>query len=114
MKKARSDYKQRDLREKIKRDMYPVVRKEVEESYMQEKTLMLRDSQETQGDVGMDDATYCMATPHKSSCASTDPSDNDVAAGHDGAISYLYGQGERVWSMLTHYEGTLKCATTWV
>ena len=52
---------------------------------------MLRESQETEGYVGMDDATYCMATPHKSSCASADPSDNDAAAGHDGAISDLYG-----------------------
>ena len=42
----------------------------------------------------MDDATYCMTTPHKSSCASADHNDNDVAAGHDGAISDLYGQGE--------------------
>ena len=62
----------------------------------------------------MDDATYCMTTPHKSSCASADPSDNDAAAGHDGAISDLYGQGERVKAVLTHYEGTLKCVTTWV
>ncbi|KAE8819843.1 hypothetical protein D1007_02215 [Hordeum vulgare] len=90
MKKARSDDKRTDLYEMIKRYMYPGIRKEVEESYMQQETLMMGDSQEMQGGVGINDATYCVATPHKSSCASADPSNNDAAARHDGAISDLY------------------------
>ncbi|KAE8766773.1 hypothetical protein D1007_61962 [Hordeum vulgare] len=97
-----SDDKGRELCEIIKRDMYPRIRKEVEDSYMQQKTLMLRDRQETQGDAGMDDAL--IVWQHH---------DKDVVARHDGAISDLYGHGG-VKAMLTHYGGTLKCAIAWV
>jgi hypothetical protein len=114
MKKARIEMKQNDLYEMLRRDMYPKVRKELEESMMMQKTLTLRDSQQTGGEAGMDDAAYCATTPHKSSCASADPSDTETAAVHDDAISDLSGMKDRLRGVLTHYEGTLKCATAWV
>lgn len=62
----------------------------------------------------MDDASYCATTLHKSSCASADPSDTETIAARDDAISDLSRMKERLKGMLTHYEGTLKCATAWV
>ena len=62
----------------------------------------------------MEDAGYCATTPHKSRCASADPSDTETAAAHDDAISDLSGMEDRLKGVLTHYEGTLKCATAWV
>ena len=61
----------------------------------------------------MEDATYCATTLHKSSCASADPSDNETAAARGDAISDLSGMKDRLKGVLTHYEGTLKCATAW-
>ena len=61
----------------------------------------------------MEDAAYCETTPHKSSCASADPSDTETAAACDDAISNLSGMKDRLKGVLTHYEGTLKCATAW-
>ena len=66
------------------------------------------------GEAGMEDAAYCATTPHKSSCASAGPSDTETAAAHDDAISDLSGMKDRLKGVLTHYEGTLKCATTCV
>ena len=91
--------------------MYLGLRKEIEESLMMQKTLTLRDSQETGGEVGMEDAAYCATTHHKSSCASADPRDTESAATRDDAIS---GMKDRLKRVLTHYDGTLKCATAWV
>ena len=62
----------------------------------------------------MEDAAYCATTLHKSSCASADPSDTETAAARDDAISDLSGMKDRLKGVLTHYEGTLKCATAWV
>ena len=62
----------------------------------------------------MDDAAYCATTLHKSSSASADPSDTETAAARDDAISDLSGMKDRLKGVLTHYEGTLKCATAWV
>ena len=62
----------------------------------------------------MDDAAYCATTLHKSSCASADPGDTETAAARDDAISDLSGMKDRLKGVLTHYEGTLKCATAWV
>ena len=66
------------------------------------------------GEAGMDDAAYCATTLHKSSSASADPSDTETAAARNDAISDLSGMKDRLKGMLTHYEGTLKCATAWV
>ena len=66
------------------------------------------------GEAGMDDAAYCATTLHKSSCASADPSDTKTTAARDDAISDLSRMKDRLKGVLTHYEGTLKCATTWV
>ena len=79
-----------------------------------QKTLTLRDSHQTGGEAGMDDVAYCTTTPHKSSCASADPSDTETVAAHDDAISDLSGMKDKLRGVLTHYEGTLKCATAWV
>jgi hypothetical protein len=64
--------------------------------------------------MGMEDAAGCATTPHKSSCASADPSNTETVAAHDDAISDLYGMTCKLKGVLTHYEGTLKCATAWV
>jgi hypothetical protein len=114
MKKARSEQKKNELYEMLRMDMYPTVRKEIEESMMMQKTLTPRDSQQTGGEAGMDDAAYCATTPHKSSCASADPSDTETAAAHDDVIFDLSGMRDRLRGVLTHYEGTLKCVTAWV
>ena len=114
MKKARCEMKQNALFEKLKKEIYPAVRKNVEESMMMQKTLTLTDSQQMGGEAGMDDAAYCATTLHKSSCASADPSDTETAAARDDAISDLSGMKDRRKGVLTHYEGTLKCATAWV
>ena len=114
MKKARSEMKQNALFEKLKKEIYPAVRKDVEESMMMQKTLTLTDSQQMGGEAGMEDAAYCATTLHKSSCASADPSDTETAAARDDAISDLSGMKDRLKGVLTHYEGTLKCATAWV
>ena len=108
--------KQNALFEKLKKEIYPAVRKDVEESMMMQKTLTLTDSQQMGGEAGMYDAAYCATTLHKSSCASADPSDTETAAARDDAISdiNLSGMKDRLKGMLTHYEGTLKCATAWV
>ena len=102
--------KQNELYERLRNDMYPSVRKEIEESMMMQKTLTLTDSQQMGGEAGMDDAAYCATTLHKSSCASADPSDTETAAARDDAISDLSGMKDRLKGVLTHYEGTLKCA----
>ena len=44
MKKARSEMKQNALYERLKKEIYPAVRKDVEESMMMQKTLTLTDS----------------------------------------------------------------------
>ena len=103
--------KQNALYEKLKKEIYPVVRKDVEDSMMMtQKTLTLTDSQKMGGEAGMEDASYCATTLHKSSCASADPSDTETAAARDDAISDLSGMKDRLKGVLTHYEGTLKCA----
>src|SRR5215216_4488206 len=66
------------------------------------------------GEAGMEDVGYYATTPQESSCASADPSDTETAAAHYDAISDLSGMKDRLKGVLTHYEGTLKCATTWV
>ena len=38
----------------------------------------------------------------------------ETAAARDDAISDLSGMKDRLKGVLTHYEGTLKCATAWV
>ena len=81
---------------------------------MMQKTLTLTDSQQMGGEAGMEDAAFCATTLHKSRCASSNPSDTETAAAHDDAISDLSGMKERLKGVLTHYEGTLKCATAWV
>jgi len=111
MKKARSEMKQNELYERLRKDMYPAVRKDIDESMMMQKTLTLTDSQQMGGEAGMEDAGYCVRTPRKSSCASADPSNIETAAAHDVAISDLSGMTDRLKGVLTHYEGTLKCAT---
>ena len=58
----------------------------------------------------MEDAAYCATTPRNSSFVSADPSDTDTAAAHDDTISDLSGMKDRLRGVLTHYEGTLKCA----
>ena len=78
------------------------------------KTLALTDSQQMGGEAGMEDAAYCATTQDKSSCASADPNDTETAVARDDAISDLSGIKDRLKGVLTHYEGTLKCATTWV
>ena len=62
----------------------------------------------------MEDDAYCMTTQHKSRCASADTSGIEIAAARDDAISDLSGMKDRLKGVLTHYEGTLKCATAWV
>ena len=79
-----------------------------------QKTLTLTDSQQMGGEAGMEDDAYCVITLHKSSCASADPSDTKTAAARDDAISDLSGMKNGLKGVLTHYEGTLKCATAWV
>ena len=44
MKKARSEMKQNELYERLRKDMYPAVGKDIEESMMMQKTLTLTDS----------------------------------------------------------------------
>ena len=46
------------LFEKLKKEIYPAVRKDVEESMMMQKTLTLTDSQQMGGEAGMDDSSY--------------------------------------------------------
>ena len=58
----------------------------------------------------MEDAAYYAPTLHKSRCASADPSDTETTATRDDAISDLSGMKDRLKGVLTHYEGTLKCA----
>ena len=107
--------KQNALFEKLKKEIYPTVRKDVEESMMMmQKTLTLTDSQQMGGEAGMDAAACCATTLHKSSCASADPSDTETTAACDDAISDLSGMKDRLKGVLTHHEGTLKCATAWV
>ena len=72
----------------------------------------LADSQQMGGEAGMEDAAYYATTLHKSSCASADHSDTETVASRDDAISDLSGMKDRLKGVLTHYEGTLKCATT--
>ena len=55
-----------------------------------------------------------MTTLHNSSWASADPSDTKTVAARDDAISDLSGMKDKLKGVLTHYEGTLKCATAWV
>ena len=98
--------KQNALYERLKKDIYLAVRKDVEESMMMQKTLTLTDSQQMGGEAGMEDAAYCATTLHKSSCASADPSDTETAAARDDAISDLSGMKDRLKGVLTHYEGT--------
>ena len=43
------------------------------------------------GEAGMEDAAFCATTLHKSRCASTDPSDTEIVAARDDAISDLSG-----------------------
>ena len=81
---------------------------------MMQKTLTLIDSQQMGGEVGMEEVGYCETSPHKSGCASADPTDTETAAAHDDAISDLSEMKDKLKGMLTHYEGTLKCATAWV
>ena len=73
MEKARSEMKRNELYERLRKDMYPTIRKEIEESMMMQKTLTLTDSQQMGEVTGMEDAAYCATTLHKSSCASADP-----------------------------------------
>ena len=81
--KARSEMKQNALFEKLKKEIYPAVRKDVEESMMMMlKTLTLIDSHQMGGEAGMEDAAYCATTPHKSSCASAHPCDTETVAAH--------------------------------
>ena len=114
MKKARSEMKQNALYERLKKGIYPAIRKDVEESMMMQKTLTVTNSQQMGGEAGIDDDAYCATTLHKSSCASADPGDTETAAARDDAISDLSGMKDRLKGVLTHYEGTLKCATVWV
>lgn len=59
-------------------------------------------------------AAYWTTTLQKSSCASVDPSNTETATARDDAIADLPRMKDRLQGMLTHYEGTLKCATAWV
>ena len=61
-----------------------------------QKTLTLTNSQQMGGEAGMEDAGYCATTPHKSRCASADPSDTETAAARDDAISDLSGMKDRL------------------
>ena len=72
--------KQNALYERLRKEIYPAVRKDVEESMMMQKTLTLTVSQQMGGEAGREDAAYCATTLHKSSCASADPSDTETAA----------------------------------
>ena len=110
MKKAKSEMKKNELYERLRKEMYPAVRKDLEQSMMIGKTLTHTDSQQMGGEAGMEDAGYCTITPHKSSCTSADPSDTETAAAHDDAISDLSGMKDRLKGVLTHYEGISKCA----
>ena len=74
--------KQNALFEKLKKEIYRAVRKDVEEAMMMQKTLTLTDSQQMGGEAGMEDAAYCATTPHKSSCASAHPCDTETVAAH--------------------------------
>ena len=80
MKKAGSEMKQNALYERLRKEIYSDVRKDVEESMMMQKTLTLTDSQQMGGEAGMEDVAYCVTTLHKSRCASADPSDTETAA----------------------------------
>src|SRR5215216_6182769 len=100
MKIARSEMKQNELYERLRKDMYPTVQKEIEESMMMKKTLELTDSQQMGGEAGMEDAAYCAITLHKSSCASADPSDTETAAARDDAISDLSRMKDRLQGKL--------------
>ena len=91
------------------KDMYPAV-----QTLMVQKTLILINSQQMRGEAGMEDVAYYATTLDKSSCASADPSDTKTATAHDDAITDLSGMKDILKGVLTHYEGTLKCATTWV
>ena len=71
----------------------------------------MTDSQQMGGEADMEDATYCATTSHNSGYASADPSNIETASAHDDAISDLSGMKDRLKGVLTHYEGTLKCAT---
>ena len=81
---------------------------------MVQKTLTPTDSQQMGREASMDDAAYCVTTLHKSSYASADPSDTETTVARDDAISDLSGMKDRLKGVLTHYEGTFKCATSWV
>ena len=87
--------------------MYPAVQKDLEQSMIIRKTLTLTDSQQMEGEAGIEDAAYCATTQHKSSCASADPSDTETATTHDDVISDLSGMKDRLKGVLTHYEGTI-------
>ena len=54
MKKARSEMKQNELYERLRKDMYPAVRKDIEESMMMQKNLTLTDSEQMGGEVKVD------------------------------------------------------------
>ncbi|KAE8782768.1 hypothetical protein D1007_43818 [Hordeum vulgare] len=114
MTKVRSEMKENELYEKLRNDMYLTVSNEVEESMMMQKTLTLTDRHQMGGEASMEDAGYCATKLHDSSYASADLSDNETAATHDDAISDLSGMKDRLRGMHTHYEGMLKCATTWL
>ena len=94
------------LYERLRKEIYPAVRKDVEESMMMRKSLTLTDSQQMGGEAGTEDAAYCATTLHKSSSASADPSDTETAAARDDAISDLSGMKDRLKGVLTYYEGT--------
>jgi hypothetical protein len=98
----------------LRTDTAPAVRTHIEETTLTPKTLTRTESRQMGGEAGTDDAGYYATTPHKSSCTSADPSDTETAAAQDDAISNLSGMKDRLKGMLTHYEGTLKCATAWV
>ena len=79
--------KQNALFEKLKKEIYLVVRKDVEDSMMMmQKTLTLTGSQQMGGEAGMDDAAYCAKTLHKSSYALANPNDTETAAAHDDTL----------------------------
>ena len=67
--------KQNELYERLRKDMYLDVQKDIEESMMMQNTLTPKDSQQMGGEAGMEDAGYCATTLHKSSCAPADPGD---------------------------------------
>ena len=47
MKKVKIEMKKKELYEMLKAELYPKVQKDLEESMMMQKTLTLRDSQQT-------------------------------------------------------------------